>query len=73
VVDGETAAGSQGVGAAPGGVSSAGALAPASSPGSFSDGGAPWRGPTAALPANSAQGKDSWELAGASGCVVGEK
>jgi hypothetical protein len=58
VVDGEAAAGSQGVGAASGGVSSAGASAPASNPGSFSDGGAPWSGSTAAFPAKSVQGKD---------------
>jgi hypothetical protein len=59
----------QGVGAAPGGVSSVGASVPTSSPGSFSDGGAPWNSSTAAPPANSAQEKDSQELGEARGRV----
>jgi hypothetical protein len=58
VVDGEVAEGSQGVGEAPGGVSSAGASAPASSSVTSSGDGAPRRGPTAASPAKSVQGKD---------------
>jgi hypothetical protein len=58
VVDGEVAAGSQGVG---GGPAAGTAPEPSSSAGSSvtsSDGGAPRRGPTAASPAKSVQGKD---------------
>jgi hypothetical protein len=73
VVDGEVAAGLQEVGEASGGGSSTGASASSGGSVSSSGGGAPRRGPTAASPAKSAQGKDSWELAGASGRVVGEK
>jgi hypothetical protein len=58
VVDGEAEARSQEVGAAPGGVSSPGASAPASSSVTSSGGGAPRQGPTAAFPAKSVQGKD---------------
>jgi hypothetical protein len=73
MVDGEMAAGSQGVGAAPGGVSSAGASAPASSSVTSSGGGTPRRGPTAASPAKSVQGKEPRGLAEARGHLVGGK
>jgi hypothetical protein len=72
-VDGEAAAGSQGVGAASDGVSSPGGVGSCGGSVTSSGGGAPRRGPMAASPTKSAQGKDSWELAGASGRVVGVK
>jgi hypothetical protein len=72
-VDGEAAAGSQEGKAASGGVSSPGGVGSCGGSVTSSDGGAPRQGPTAVSPARSAQGKDSRELAGASGRVVGEK
>jgi hypothetical protein len=57
------------VGDASGGVSSAGAPAPAGSTGSSSDGGAPWSGSTAEFPAKSAQGKELRGLAKVRGQV----
>jgi hypothetical protein len=63
----------QGVGEASGGGSSTEAAASSGGSVTSSGGGAPRRGPTAVSPSKSVQGKDSWELAGASGRVVGEK
>jgi hypothetical protein len=58
-VDGEVAAGSQGVGGGPAAGTAPAASSSAGSSVTSFDGGAPRRGPTAALPANSAQGKGS--------------
>jgi hypothetical protein len=72
-VVGEAAAGSQEGRVAPGGVSSPRGVVSCGGPDVSSDGGAPRHGSTAAFPANSAQGKDSWGFAEVSGRVFGVK
>jgi hypothetical protein len=67
MVDGEVAAGSQGVGGGPAAGTAPEVSSSAGSSVTSSDGGAPRRGPMATLPANSAQGKGSWGLAEVSG------
>jgi hypothetical protein len=69
VVDGEAAAGSQGVGGASGGSSKSRGTDSCSSTGLSSSAGGPWNSSTAAPLANSAQGKDSQELGEARGRV----